>query len=106
MEEDFKKEIGYSLRGISEYFCKKTPREVTFADADNYDYEISKIFQKWQETSSEIPFEKEFPCFDALWEELARWNAQEGWTRERAERIIKLAEKALKETDDYLKKIN
>ena len=103
MEEDFRK-IGYTLREISEYFCKKTPREVTFADADNYDYEISEIFQKWQKVSSGVPFEKEFPCFDAFWEVLASWNAQECWTHERAERIIRLAEKALKEIDDYLKK--
>lgn len=103
MEEDFEK-IGYTLREISEYFCKKTPREVTFADADNYDYEISEIFQKWQRAFPEEPFEKVFPCFDALWEELASWNAQECWTHERAERIIRLAEKALKEIDDYLKK--
>lgn len=103
MKEDFKK-IGYTLREISDYFCKKTPREVTFADADNFDYEISEILQKWQKAFPEEPFEKEFPCFDALWEELASWNAQECWTHERAERIIRLAEKALKETDDYLKK--
>ncbi len=101
MKEDFKK-IGYTLREISEYFCKKTPREVTFVDADNYDYEISEIFQKWQNAFPEESFEKEFPCFDALWEELASWNAQEPWTREKAEHIIKLAKKALEEADDYL----
>ena len=102
MDEDAKKKIGHSLRRIAEYFCQKTPREVTFADADNYDYEISEILQKWQNAFPEDPFEKEFPCFDALWEELASWNAQEPWTREKAEHIIKLAKKALEEADDYL----
>ena len=75
---------------------------MTFADADNYDYEISEILQKWQNAFPEEPFEKEFPCFDALWEELASWNAQEPWTHEKAEHIIKLAKKALEEADDYL----
>lgn len=105
MKNDFEKEIGYSLKRISEYFCKKTPREVIFADADNYDYEISEIFQKWRKSFPEKPFEKVFPCFDALWEELASWNAQEPWTHEKAERIIKLAKNALKEVEEYLEKI-
>ena len=103
MKEDLKEEIGYSLRVISEIFCKKAPRDVTFADADNYDYKISEIFQKWQEAFPEASFEKEFPCFDAFWEELASWDAQESWSHERAERIIESAKDALKEVDKYLK---
>ena len=91
------------LKSIASYFSKKTPKGITFRDADNYDYEIYGLFQEWQKSFPSRDFKKEFPCFDALWEELASWDAQESWTHERAERIIKSAKNALKEIDDYLR---
>ena len=91
------------LEDIAAFFSEKSPRNISFRDADNYDYEIYGLFQRWQKAFPKMSFKKEFPGFDIFWEELANWDAQEGWTHERAERIIKLAKDALKEMKEYLK---
>lgn len=94
-EEKSRKGIERSLAEVAEFFSRKTPHEVSFADADNHDYEISKLFQQWQKKFPDKPFEQQFPFFDKMWEELATWNAQDDWNREKCERIIQLAKKHL-----------
>lgn len=96
-----KPEIVSELRNIAKYFSNKTARNVTFADVDNYDYGIFLIFQKWQEMFPETPFKEEFPLFSIFWEELATWNAQDEWTKNKSECIINKAKNALKEIENY-----
>ena len=81
-------EIRHFVKTTAEYFSKKAPREITFADADNFDFEIYQRCQEWNSLSPEKSFEEEFPEFAELWEELSTWNAQDDWDLAKCERII------------------
>ena len=93
-------EIREFVRKTAEYFAAKTPKEVTFADADNYDYEIFEKNKEWNKLSPYKTLQEEFPYFDQLWDELAEWDCEDEWTRERAELIIAKAKKALEAFKD------
>lgn len=97
-------EIFKQLKAIANYFSKKTPKEIIFADADNYDYEIYGLFQEWQKTFPNKEFKKELPIFDLFWEELATWNYQDNRDHEKCERIIDLAKQASLEIQKYIEK--
>ena len=90
-KSDFEK----SLNKIASYFCSKTPKMISFADADNYEYEISLIVKSWNESFPSEPFEKAFPFIDELWKTLGSWNYGDDWDRKKCERIIELAKKHL-----------
>ena len=88
-------EIRQFVKETAEYFADKTPKEVTFRDADNFDYDIYQKYQDWNKLSLNKSFEEEFPEFVVLWEELGSWNAQDDWNSEKAERIISKAKTVL-----------
>ena len=89
---DFKK----SLDEIASYFYGKTPETITFADADNYEYEIFLIKKSWDESFPDDPFDKAFPFIYELWKTLGSWNYEDDRDLEKCKRIIELATKHLK----------
>ena len=84
-----------ALAEIANYFCDKTPKEVSFSDADTYEYEIYSIAKSWNKAFPNNPFEKTFPFIDKLWKTLGSWNYEDNWDQEKCEQIIELAKNHL-----------
>lgn len=94
------------LREIAEYFSNKTPKEITFVDADEYEYEIYLVVKKLSETPVMDSFGKLFSNTNELWHTLGSWNYEDEWSREKCEKIIDLAKKASSEIQNYIAELS
>ena len=66
--------IENKINDIAKHFADKQPENITFIDADTYDYELFTLYEKWNQLVSAEEFADYFPYIDRLWElvELAK----------------------------------
>lgn len=44
-----KQSIESKINDVAKYFADKQPENITFIDADTYDYELFTLYEKWQQ---------------------------------------------------------
>lgn len=86
------------INDIAKYFADKQPENITFIDADTYDYELFTLYEKWNQLVSAEEFADHFPYIDKLWELLANWNPNDVESIQTQRQIVELAKKHLTKT--------
>ena len=87
--------IENKINDIAKYFADKQPENITFIDADTYDYELFTLYEKWQQLVSTEEFVDHFPYIDKLWELLANWKPDDVESIQTKHQIVKLAKEHL-----------
>lgn len=90
--------IESKINDIAKYFADKQPENITFIDADTYDYELFTLYEKWQQLVPTEEFVDYFPYIDKLWELLANWRPDDVESIQTQRQIIELAKKHLMKT--------
>ena len=93
-----KQSIENKINDIAKYFADKQPENITFIDADTYDYELFTLYEKWRQLVSAEEFVDYFPYIDKLWELLANWKPDDVESIQTQRQIIELAKKHLMKT--------
>ena len=93
-----KHSIENKINDIAKYFADKQPENITFIDADTYDYELFTLYEKWRQLVSAEEFVDYFPYIDKLWELLANWKPDDVESIQTQRQIIELAKKHLMKT--------
>ncbi len=86
-----KQSIENKINDIAKYFADKQPENITFIDADTYDYELFTLYEKWRQLVSAEEFVDYFPYIDKLWELLANWKPDDAESIQTQRQIIELA---------------
>lgn len=87
--------IESKINDIAKYFADKQPENITFIDADTYDYELFTLYEKWKQLVPTEEFVDYFPYIDKLWELLANWNPNDVESIQTQRQIVELAKKHL-----------
>jgi hypothetical protein len=87
--------IENKINDIAKYFADKQPENITFIDADTYDYELFILYEKWNQLISAEEFADHFPYIDKLWELLANWKPDDVESIQTKHQIVELAKKHL-----------
>lgn len=90
--------IESKINDIAKYFADKQPENITFIDADTYDYELFTLYEKWKQLVPTEEFVDYFPYIDKLWELLANWKPDDAESIQTQRQIIELAKKYLTKT--------
>lgn len=90
--------IESKINDIAKYFADKQPENITFIDADTYDYELFTLYEKWKQLVPTEEFVDYFPYIDKLWELLANWNPDDAESIQTQRQIAELAKKHLTKT--------
>ena len=90
-----KQSIENKINDIAKYFADKQPENITFIDADTYDYELFTLHEKWKQLVSTEEFVDHFPYIDKLWELLANWKPDDVESIQTKCHIVELAKKHL-----------
>ena len=90
--------IESKINDIAKYFADKQPENITFIDADTYDYELFTLYEKWKQLVPTEEFVDYFPYIDKLWELLANWRPDDVESIQTQRQIIELAKKHLMKT--------
>ena len=93
-----KQSIENKINDIAKYFADKQPENITFIDADTYDYELFTLYEKWKQLVSAEEFVDYFPYIDKLWELLANWRPDDVESIQTQRQIVELAKKHLTKT--------
>ena len=93
-----KQSIENEITDIAKYFADKQPENITFIDADTYDYELFTLYEKWNQLVSAEEFVDYFPYIDKLWELLANWKPDNPESIQTQRQIVELAKKHLTKT--------
>lgn len=93
-----KQSIENKINDIAKYFADKQPENITFIDADTYDYELFTLYEKWKQLVPTEEFVDYFPYIDKLWELLANWNPNDVESIQTQRQIVELAKKHLTKT--------
>lgn len=93
-----KQSIESKINDIAKYFADKQPENITFIDADTYDYELFTLYEKWRQLVSAEEFVDYFPYIDKLWELLANWGPDDVESIQTQRQIVELAKKHLMKT--------
>ena len=93
-----KQSIENKINDIAKYFADKQPENITFIDADTYDYELFTLYEKWKQLVSAEEFVDYFPYIDKLWELLANWKPDDVESIQTQRQIVELAKKHLTKT--------
>ena len=93
-----KQSIENKINDIAKYFADKQPENITFIDADTYDYELFTLYEKWKQLVPTEEFVDYFPYIDKLWELLANWNPNDVESIQTQRQIVELAKKHLMKT--------
>lgn len=99
--------IESKINDIAKYFADKQPENITFIDADTYDYELFTLYEKWKQLVPTEEFVDYFPYIDKLWELLANWKPDDAESIQTQRQIIELAKKHLTKTiknNNFMKK--
>ena len=86
-----KQSIENKINDIAKYFAEN----ITFIDADTYDYELFTLHEKWKQLVSTEEFVDHFPYIDKLWELLANWKPDDVESIQTKCHIVELAKKHL-----------
>ena len=86
------------INDIAKYFADKQPENITFIDADTYDYELFTLYEKWKQLVPTEEFVDYFPYIDKLWELLANWRPDDVESIQTQRQIVELAKKHLMKT--------
>lgn len=92
-----KQSIENEINDIAKYFADKQPENITFIDADTYDYELFTLHEKWKQLVSTEEFVDHFPYIDKLWELLANWKPDDVESIQTKRHIVELAKKTFDE---------
>ena len=87
--------IENEINNIIKYFAGKQPENITFIDADAFDYKLFILYKKWKQLVPNEKFVDCFPCIDELWELLANWRPDDIELIQTKHRIVELAKKHL-----------
>ena len=87
--------IESKINDIAKYFADKQPENITFIDADTYDYELFTLYEKWKQLVPAEEFVDYFPYIDKLWELLANWKPDDAESIQTKRQIVELAKKHL-----------
>ena len=87
--------IESKINDIAKYFADKQPENITFIDADTYDYELFTLYEKWKQLVPTEEFVDYFPYIDKLWELLANWKPDDAESIQTKRQIVELAKKHL-----------
>lgn len=90
-----KQSIESKINDIAKYFANKHPENITFIDADTYDYELFTLYEKWNQLVSTEEFVDHFPYIDKLWELLANWKPDDVESIQTKHQIVELAKEHL-----------
>ena len=90
--------IESKINDIAKHFADKQPENITFIDADTYDYELFTLYEKWNQLASVEEFADYFPYVDKLWELLANWKPDDIESIQTKRQIVELAKKHLMKT--------
>ena len=90
--------IENKINDIAKYFADKQPENITFIDADTYDYELFTLYEKWKQLVPTEEFVDYFPYIDKLWELLANWKPDDVESIQTQRQIVELAKKHLTKT--------
>lgn len=90
-----KQSIESKINDIAKHFADKQPENITFIDADTYDYELFTLYEKWNQLASAEEFADYFPHIDKLWELLANWKPDDVESIQTKRQIVELAKKHL-----------
>ena len=90
--------IENEINDIAKYFADKQPENITFIDADTYDYELFTLYEKWKQLVPTEEFVDYFPYIDKLWELLANWRPDDVESIQTQRQIVELAKKHLMKT--------
>ena len=93
-----KQSIESKINDIAKYFADKQPENITFIDADTYDYELFTLYEKWKQLVPTEEFVDYFPYIDKLWELLANWRPDDVESIQTQRQIVELAKKHLMKT--------
>ena len=93
-----KQSIENEINDIAKYFADKQPENITFIDADTYDYELFTLYEKWKQLVPTEEFVDYFPYIDKLWELLANWRPDDVESIQTQRQIVELAKKHLMKT--------
>lgn len=93
-----KQSIESKINDIAKYFADKQPENITFIDADTYDYELFTLYEKWKQLVPTEEFVDYFPYIDKLWELLANWKPDDAESIQTQRQIVELAKKHLTKT--------
>lgn len=93
-----KQSIESKINDIAKYFADKQPENITFIDADTYDYELFTLYEKWKQLVPAEEFVDYFPYIDKLWELLANWKPDDAESIQTQRQIVELAKKHLTKT--------
>ena len=99
--------IESKINDIAKYFADKQPENITFIDADTYDYELFTLYEKWKQLVPTEEFVDYFPYIDKLWELLANWRPDDVESIQTQRQIAELAKKHLTKTiknNNFMKK--
>ncbi len=94
----YRQYIENKINDIAKYFADKQPENITFIDADTYDYELFTLYEKWNQLVSTEEFVDHFPYIDKLWELLANWKPDDVESIQTKHQIVELAKKHLTKT--------
>ena len=87
--------IENEINNIVKYFAGKQPENITFIDADTFDYKLFILYKKWKQLVPNEKFVDCFPYIDELWELLANWRPDDIESIQTKHRIVELAKKHL-----------
>lgn len=90
--------IESKINDIAKYFADKQPENITFIDADTYDYKLFTLYEKWKQLVPTKEFVDYFPYIDKLWELLANWKPDDAESIQTQRQIVELAKKHLMKT--------
>ena len=93
-----KQSIESKINVIAKYFADKQPENITFIDADTFDYKLFILYKKWKQLVPNEEFVDCFPRIDELWELLANWKPDDIESIQTKHRIVELAKKHLMKT--------
>ena len=94
----YRRFIESKINDIAKYFADKQPENITFIDADTYDYELFTLYEKWKQLVPAEEFVDYFPYIDKLWELLANWKPDDAESIQTQRQIVELAKKHLTKT--------
>ena len=96
--------IENEINNIIKYFAGKQPENITFIDADTFDYKLFILYKKWKQLVPNEKFVDCFPCIDELWELLANWRPDDIESIQTKHRIVELAKTHLMKVSRNIKR--
>ena len=90
-----KQSIESRIYDIAKYFADKQPENITFIDADTYDYELFTLYEKWNQLVPTEEFTDYFSYIDKLWGLLANWKPDDVESIQTKRQIVEFSKKHL-----------